>query len=303
MTSDTPTPETVFAPEVPQRDRKILLKEPKEMIPAAGPIPKAVSNFRAAPGAALGGIVFVAVVDAVVVALAARFLPRILPALAAEVAFGLVAGIGILVIVGLIWGATLTSLESDLARKHHGKYLQASDWDADAQQLMLRAQAAVRAVTAAEVTRRGLLDDIQNDVVLPEQLWDIGQILQKLTVLRSRHREIDAAAASVLSETVTRQADALQRTEAAMERKVATLEKYADQVRSADALLRAERAVEQVRKDDDAYVELLASAEPAAGTALIEDLSEDAIDLHQQLALRLAAIRETSQALTPSPEA
>ncbi len=273
------------------------------MVLASLPTPKPRSDLRSAPKSTLAILATFLVIDLVLTYFISGFLHDVLPDGPDDWAAGVVAVIGVLLFVIGVIGASTSSLESDAASKYHGKYLQAADWDTDAQQLMLRAQAAVRAVTSAEVTRRGLLDDIQNDVVLPEQLWDIGQILQKLTVLRSRHREIDAAAASVLSETVTRQADALRRTEAAMERKVATLEKYADQVRSADALLRAKRAVEQVRKDDDSYVELLASAEPAAGTALIQDLSADASDLHQQLALRLAAIRETGQALTPSPEA
>jgi len=303
MTSDPRTPDPVFAPEVPPDDRVKLLKEPGAMIPAAGPVPRPVSTFRSAPGATLGSLVFVLVIDAVAVALAGRVIHWILPGAAAGWAFGGVALIGVLVFAFMVFGAALSPVESNLARAHHGKYLQAADWDAEAQQLMLRAQDAVRTVSGSEVSRHGLLDGIQNDVVLPEQLWDIGQVLQKLTVLRSRHREVDAAAAALLSETVARQADALRRTEAAMELKVTALETYAEQVRSADALLRAGRAVEQLRKDDDAYVKLLASAEPAAGTALVQDLSADAADLRRQLEQRLAVIRETGQALTSSPEA
>ncbi|GAB3925934.1 hypothetical protein GCM10029976_019880 [Kribbella albertanoniae] len=296
-------PDPVFAPEMPPDDRDKLLKHPGAMVLASLPTPKPRSGLRSASRSSLALLAGTLVLDIVLTIVIGGYLFEVLPKAPAGWATAGVAAIGLVAFWFNLRDASKSSPESEAAIKYHGKYLQAADWDADAQQLMLRAQAAVQAVGSAEVTRRGLLDDIQNDVVLPEQLWDIGQILQKLTVLRSRHREIDAAAASVLSETVTRQAEALRRTEAAMERKVATLEKYADQVRSADALLRAERAAEQVRKDDDAYVELLASAEPAAGTALIQDLSEDAIDLHQQLALRLAAIRETGQALTPSPEA
>ncbi|TDD59175.1 hypothetical protein E1263_16105 [Kribbella antibiotica] len=296
-------PATVFAPEVPQEDRKLLLESPEVMVQASLPKPKPRSDLRKSPTSTIGYLVKFFVADAFFSLLIAGFLDEVLPDGPDTWAAYAVCLLGLLLFLVLVLGSSLSSSESDAASKHHRKYLQPADWDVDAQQMMLRAQDAVQAVTDAEVTRLGLLDDIQNDVVLPEQLWDIGQVLQKLTVLRGRHRELGAETLSVLGDTVARQADALRMTEQAMERKVATLEKYAVQVRSADALLRAERAVEQVQNDDDAYVELLASAEPAAGTALIQDLSEDATGLREQLRQRLDAIRATGQALAPSPEA
>ena len=42
----------------------------------------------------------------------------------------------------------------------------------------------------ATVTRRGLLDEMKNELVLPEQLWDLGQVLHEQSVLRARQREV-----------------------------------------------------------------------------------------------------------------
>ena len=42
----------------------------------------------------------------------------------------------------------------------------------------------------ATVTRPGLLDEMKNDLGLPEQLWDLGQVLHEQSVLRARQREV-----------------------------------------------------------------------------------------------------------------
>ncbi|ADB33240.1 hypothetical protein Kfla_4199 [Kribbella flavida DSM 17836] len=116
------------------------------------------------------------------------------------------------------------SVESTAAYGYHGKYLHAKDWDADAQRLMLRAQAAVRAVRDAEVSKDGLLDDIRNDVV------------------------------------------------------------------------RAEAALQEALRDDG-YVAVLACTATIDQSRLVERLSEEAVELKQQLTKSVAAALETGRAL------
>jgi len=292
-------PVPVFAPEVPESTRKLLTSEPALMVPASRPAPKPRSDLVARPGYTVAGLTGLLVVDGLAVLAARTIAYWLLPDGAAGWVSGVIAAIGLLFFVLAIVGSVTNSARSKTSAEYHGKYLSAADWDEDAQRLMLRAQAAVRAVSEAEVSQRGLLDDIQNDVVLPEQLWDIGQILQKASVLRTRHRENTAGLSTAeLAGVVDAQVEALRRTDAAMERKVAVLEKYADQVREADAALRAEAAVLKVSRDDDKYLELLASIASVDQPGPVQQLSEEAAELENRLTQSVAAARETGQALT-----
>lgn len=290
-------PEPIFAPEVPDDVRELLLSEPEVMVAANLPAVKPRSNLRARPFRTMGTLIGVLLADVAAWGVASMIVDDLLP----DGAVGWVSG-GLGVIALLLFAAGVTfecrgPEESTAAYEYHGKYLHAKDWDADAQRLMLRAQAAVRAVRDAEVSKDGLLDDIQNDVVLPELLWELGEVLQKLSVLRARHRDISAGVPDVdLTGALGSQAEALRVTEEAMERKVATLEQYAEQVRAADAIVRAEAALQEALRDDDGYIELLAST-ATDQSRLVEKLSEEAVELKQQLTKSVAAALETGRAL------
>ncbi|ADB31279.1 hypothetical protein Kfla_2201 [Kribbella flavida DSM 17836] len=291
-------PEPVFAPEVPDDDRELLLSEPGVMVAANLPAVKPRSDLRASPFGTLGTLIGFLVVEVAAWGLVTSFAVDLLPDGAASWVSGGLGVIGLLFFALMVWAASTGRVESTAAYEYHGKYLHAKDWDAEAQRLMLRAQAAVRAVREAEVSKGGLLDDIHNDVVLPEQLWDLGQVLQKLSVLRARHRDISAGALDAdLAGALGSQAEALRVTEEAMERKVATLEKYAEQVREADAIVRAEAALQEALRDDDGYIELLASTATTDQSRLVEKLSEEAVELKQQLTKSVAAALETGRAL------
>src|SRR5258705_452627 len=83
-------------------------------------------------------------------------------------------------------------------------------------------------VLGATVTQRGLLDEMQNELVLPEQLWDIGQVLHEQSVLRARQRDVARGMATAELEAVLGpQRRALTRSADAIKRKVELLERYA----------------------------------------------------------------------------
>lgn len=71
--------------------------------------------------------------------------------------------------------------------------------------------------------------------------------------------------------------------------------KGARAVREADAVLRVEAA------DTDRYVELLASAEAAGDSDLIDELSRETKDVHSALTESLAAALETGRTLAVEP--
>lgn len=74
------------------------------------------------------------------------------------------------------------------AREHHGSYLLPADFDRPAAGLLVRAQRAVDAVLGSRANGAGLLDDINNAVVLPRQEWAIADALAEHTRLRRERR-------------------------------------------------------------------------------------------------------------------
>jgi hypothetical protein len=179
-------------------------------------------------------------------------------------------------------------------RLQHGKYLLPEDFDDDAGRLLGRAQRAVKTVLEATVTQRGLLDDVKNELVLPEQLWDIGQVLHEQSVLRTRQREVARGMATAeLDAVLGPQRRALTRSVDAIKRKVELLERYAERVRSADAALRAEAALE----DGDRYIELLARTEPAGDTSVVQGFADEAAGLKNTLARSIESARDAGRTL------
>lgn len=295
--SDVPAarvPEVVFSPEVPDKDRRRLMKSPKALIAAGRATPESRADLSRKPGESVGIIIFGGGMLTGVWFLARLFFYAVLPD---GMAVWLSRGLGVILVLMFISMVFGSASESDVmiaARKHHGKYLVPEDFDEQATGLMLRTQDAARAVRDAEVTKRGLLDEIRNDVVLPELLWDIGWLLHEQSTLRARQQEIAGGMVTAELEAVLGpQRQALKRSEDAVERKVEMLEQYAEQVRVADAALRAEQALE----DGDRYIELLARTETTGQGELIQDLTDDAARLRVILARSIEAARETGKTL------
>jgi hypothetical protein len=295
--SSEPDRVVLFAPDVSPATRKLLSAHPDVLIPAS--TPKQDIAGRQPVGETVGGLVLFAGIEFGLWMALRWLLYVIFPDGLAVWLSGGAALLGALLFIAGIAAMTGESRGRSVARKYQGKYLLAEDWDADATALMRRAQLAVDAIQASEVNKNGLLDAAKNDVVLPEQLWDIGRVLQQLSSLRARQADIEEQLRTARLEAVLQpQRQALELSATAMETKVAKLEQYADQVREADAVLKVESVLEGALQDRDRYVELLSSTEIAGQNDLIEELSRESADLSAALSRRVAAALETGQALS-----
>lgn len=185
-----PKVEAVFAPGLPTTVRKLYGDDPADFTPAGSPAPTKQSGIEAERGVQSAAFGFFAVV-AVGLWFASRwffelFLPHAV-VLGLSIVIGIAEGLFLLC---AFFAVSDETVGRKVAREHHGEYLLPEDFDGVAQPLMIRAQEAVKAVRAAAVTKAGLLDDIEHEVVLPEQLWDIGLLLHRQSVLRERLREV-----------------------------------------------------------------------------------------------------------------
>lgn len=286
-------PEPVFSPDVPAPVRELLVRRPELMVPASSPAPVRQTAWSE-PMATLGTLlVWVTVCVGVWILALILFAVVFPPDVAAWLALAL-GGVGVLATGLIAVRSAVEPRDHRTARRHHGKYLLAADFDDQAGRLLVRAQQAVRTVLTAQVTERGLLDELKNEVVLPDQLWDIAQLLREQTVLRVRQRELAGGMSTAELEAVLGpQRRALQQSAAALERKVETLERYAARVRVADAALRAEEALQ----DGDRYLDLLARTEPAGDTTTVRGLSDEATRLHETLARSIDAARDAGRTL------
>jgi hypothetical protein len=284
----------VFAPDVPVQVRRLFERKPELFVPAGQPRPKRQTSWSIAPGATFGSLlVWLAVCVGGWILGLIIFAITLPTAVAAWAALAL-AGVAVVMTVGVAVGSAIEERGHKAVRLQHGKYLLPEDFDEDSGRLLGRAQRAVKMVLGATVTQRGLLDEMKNELVLPEQLWDIGQVLHEQSVLRARQREVARGMATAELEAVLGpQRRALTRSVEAIRRKVELLEQYADRVRSADAALRAEAALE----DGDRYIELLARTEPAGDTSVVQGFADEAAALRDTLARTVEAARAAGRTL------
>lgn len=131
--------------------------------------------------------------------------------------------------------------------------------------------------------RRDLLDEVANQVVLPQQRWEIARLLRVQSELRAEQARARSGVVTAELETVLGpQEEALRVSERALGERVARLEEYAARVRIADAALRARDALGRNEK----YVELLAMTDDVEG---VRGLSAGAAEL---AALLTESVRE-----------
>jgi hypothetical protein len=284
----------VFAPDVPAGVRRLYERRPELFVPADAPRPKRETSWSVAPGNTFGTLLVWIAVCVGGWILALIIMAAMLPAEVAAWSALALAGIAVVATAGVLAKSMLEDGGHKAVRLQHGKYLLPADFDEDAARLLGRAQRAVKTVLEATVTRRGLLDDVKNELVLPEQLWDIAQVLREHTALRARQREVARGMATAELEAVLGpQRRALALSVDAIKRKVDLLDRYADRVRSADAALRAEAALQ----DGDRYIELLARTEPAGDTSVVQGFTDEATALKETLTRTINAARDAGRTL------
>ncbi|RZU19212.1 hypothetical protein EV645_1423 [Kribbella rubisoli] len=284
----------VFAPGVPVGVRRLYEHRPELFVAAGAPRPKRQTSWSVAPGNTFGTLLVWLAVCVGGWILALIVMAATLPTAVAAWAAVALAGVAVLATAGILVKSMVEDRGHKAVRIQHGKYLLPEDFDENAARLLGRAQRAVKTVLEATVTRRGLLDEMKNELVLPEQLWDIAQVLREQTVLRARQKDIARGMETAeLDAVLGPQRRALALSVDAIKRKVDLLVQYADRVRSADAALRAEAALE----DGDRYIELLARTEPVGDTSIVQGFTDEATALKDTLTRSINAARDAGRTL------
>jgi hypothetical protein len=164
------------------------------------------------------------------------------------------------------------------AYRHHGKYVAVEHLDEPSRRLAERADTACTAVLESRVHRAGLLDEIANQVVLPEELWRTVALLQRQSILEVKQAEARALADTPqLEDVLEPQQRALAVSRASVITKIEALEEYARRVALADSVY----AAGELSSMNEEYLDLLAQTDDRTA---IDDLSADAVDLHSVLA-------------------
>jgi hypothetical protein len=179
------------------------------------------------------------------------------------------------------------------AASHRDRYVLVSELSAPARALLARARRAVAIVSRSQVMHRRLLDGVANEVLLPQQVWEIARLLRRQTRLQEeQHRARQGVMTPELLAVLDPQQQALDRSVAAVTARVEGLEKYARRVQEADAALRAREALDNNHK----YRELLAHTDDAEG---MRALAAHGDALEETLARSVREAIEAGQTLAP----
>lgn len=176
----------------------------------------------------------------------------------------LVASLGIGLIVLLRWMALDSSTRTTkrrlrLAQAHADRYILAEDLDHPCQMLLRRAQNAVEAILGSKVHRAGLIDSIDNQVTLPEEIWQIAQRLRKLSSMHAEHGKlIPRELPPGMEEAFKPYTSALDAAWSSLSHRVRHLEKYAKQVIKADKVYQTHKRLEALAARTPEYQQLIA---------------------------------------------
>ncbi|MEO3812689.1 hypothetical protein ABGB17_27120 [Sphaerisporangium sp. B11E5] len=180
-------------------------------------------------------------------------------------------------------GARAARRRLRVAARHADRFVLPSDLDAGGRELLARAQAAVGEVLGSRINRDRLLDDIDNAVTLPAELWHLGVRLAELARAGAEHeRIVPKDLPGDIAEVFEPYDRALDLARRALAARVEVLEAYAREVRRADAVYRAYRQLGVLRERTGEYQRLVAQSaveQPAA--APIGRLGEQAGEIER----------------------
>ncbi|WP_217999324.1 hypothetical protein [Nocardiopsis trehalosi] len=284
-------------PSVPPAGRALLAANPGVLTPATHPTPQRPRRPGAA--AALRPAAWLLVPPLLLaVGLALRLPP---------VVFG--AAVLFAFLIGTTGGAPPArrapeSPAAAAARRYHGRYFVAADFDASARALLVRAQDAIDTVTDAGPPDTGdidAIDAIDNEVVLPRQLWDIATTLRHLTDLRDRARAADPARLGVdVGDLLAERRAALAAAEGAATARVEALERYAAHVTAAEEHRRRLRELRLLLDEQQEYRDLLAAtAADEYAVGHIDELAARARAAEAHLGRALEAAVEEARTFAP----
>ncbi|HEX4813753.1 MAG TPA: hypothetical protein VFV66_13485 [Nonomuraea sp.] len=175
-----------------------------------------------------------------------------------------VASLGIGMIVLIRWMALdgsyrATKRRLRLAQAHADRYILAEDLDYPCQMLLRRAQNAVEAILHSKVHRAGLIDTIDNQVTLPEEVWQIAQRLRKLSSMHAEHGKlVPRELPPEMEDAFKPYTSALDAAWTSLSQRVRHLEKYAKQVLKTDKVYQTHRRLEVLAAKTPEYQQLIA---------------------------------------------
>jgi len=186
---------------------------------------------------------------------------------------------------------------AQLVWEYHRRYLCEADFDETALTALARARSAVARVQESTVNREGLLDTIDNAVVLPEQIWKIAVSLHNQTELRTHQESLgDGPFTAAVEAAIEPQRRAIEMSVADTERRIASLEAYAQRVRAADeAFLEGQRLHRVLERNDD-YRRLVAKIDDS-GADELRRLTDQADSVAKALTESLTLAGAAGQAL------
>lgn len=146
-----------------------------------------------------------------------------------------------------------------VAQDHAARYVLPEDLDYPCQRLLRRAQDAVNTVLRSRVHQAGLIDTIDNQVTLPEEVWQIAQRLARLSAMHAEHRRlVPRELPPGLEDAVKPYSTALDAAWTSLSRRVRHLEEYAKRVMRADKVFHAHQRLEALAARTPDYQRLIA---------------------------------------------
>ncbi|MBC7271491.1 hypothetical protein ACF09G_37265 [Streptomyces albogriseolus] len=171
----------------------------------------------------------------------------------------LAAGAVTLICAGLVSDQALYNRQLRQLAAAQAHLIQPRDLTTDAQQLLARAQRAMTAVLDSTVHREMWLDAQRNEAVFPQQEWAIARDLRAYSrAARKDQRAPEEVSSATVAELLTTRQRVLKTSRQGIERRVAALEAYAEQVAEADARYAEVREIERLAAGSDELLALLA---------------------------------------------
>lgn len=219
-----------------------------------------------------------------------------------------VAGVGIGLIVLIRWMALDSSYRSTkrrlrLAQAHADRYILPEDLDRPCQMLLRRAQNAVEAILHSKVHRSGLIDSIENQVSLPEEVWQIGERLRRLSAMHAEHGKlIPRELPPGMEDAFKPYTSALDAAWTSLSQRVRHLEKYAKQVLKADKVYHAHMRLEALAARTPDYQQLIAeTVRDELAHARIRELADQAAHVRKLFEESILQARQAAGELLRSP--
>lgn len=220
----------------------------------------------------------------------------------------LVAAAGLGLIILMRWMALdssrrLVKRRLRLAYTHADQFVLAGDLDYPCQRLLRRAQDAAEAILNSKVHKAGLIDSVENQVSLPEEIWQIAHRLRQLSSMHAEQgRLIPRELPPGLEDAFKPYTSALDTAWSSLSHRVRHLEKYAKQVLKADKVFHAHRRLEALAAKTPEYQQLLAdTVRDELAHERIRELADQAAHVRKLFEESVLQARQAAGELLRSP--